>query len=377
MHSRWRALVSVLLLVALSGFVSASHAAAQPEETPPREVSVAVHTLTPFVIKNEDRWTGFTIELWDEIADRLGWTTNYVEVPDIPAQLQSVADGEVDVAAGGISITAERERQFDFSQPIIDAGLQIAVPTSHAGPSSPGLMQFLQLLFSSMMLVWLGAALVITILPAHILWFIERRHSDSTVSRSYFPGIFQAFGWGLGALAAQADSSPRHWVGRSMAILWAFVSIIFVAFYTANLTATLTVEKLEAQINGPADLYEKSVATVANTTSAAYLNSVGIPATQMASIEDCYRALRDENYDAVVFDAPVLRFYVAHQGKGIADVAGPVFQEENYGVVFQIGSELRKPVDQTLLRIREDGTYDLLEDKWFGDDGSSSASGSE
>jgi polar amino acid transport system substrate-binding protein len=165
-----------------------------------------------------------------------------------------VADERADVGAAAISITAERERSFDFSQPILNAGLQILVPANDRGASTPGLRNFLNLLFSKTMLVWLAAALAITVIPAHIVWLIERRHANTIVSKSYFPGILQAFAWGLGTLAAQSDSFPRHWFTRLLSILWAFVSIIFVAFYTATLTTTLTVQKFEVQIRGPADL---------------------------------------------------------------------------------------------------------------------------
>ena len=61
-----------------------------------------------------------------------------------------------------------------------------------------------------------------------------------------------------------------------MAIVWAFVGIIFVAFYTATLTATLTVQKFDSRINGPSDLFGTRVATVAHTTSAEYLQELGI-----------------------------------------------------------------------------------------------------
>ena len=158
-----------------------------------------------------------------------------------------------------------------------------------------------------------------------------------------------------------------------MAIVWAFVGIIFVAFYTATLTATLTVQKFDSRINGPSDLFGKRVATVAHTTSAEYLRELGIKASEMKSTDDAFRALRDGDDDAVVFDAPVLRYYVAHEGDGVAQIAGPVFQAEDYGFLFRIGSDLRKQIDQTLLTMREDGTYDQIKQKWFGNDETSTA----
>ena len=50
----------------------------------------------------------------------------------------------------------------------------------------------------------------------------------------------------------------------------------------------------------------------------------------------------------------------------VANTAGTVFQNEDYGIAFRPG-EKRKKVDEALLSIREDGTYDLIKSKWFGE----------
>jgi ABC-type amino acid transport substrate-binding protein len=68
----------------------------------------------------------------------------------------------------------------------------------------------------------------------------------------------------------------------------------------------------------------------------------------------------------VVFDAPVLRYHVANDGAGLMELAGPIFQTEDYGIAFPNGSELRKQADSALLSMREDGTYELIKQKWFG-----------
>ena len=86
----------------------------------------------------------------------------------------------------------------------------------------------------------------------------------------------------------------------------------------------------------------------------------------MPRIEDCYAGLRNHTFEAVVFDAPVLSYYVAHDGAGIAELAGPIFKDEDYGILFPVGSDLGEQVDQALLSVQEDGEYDLLMQKWFG-----------
>ena len=363
MAARLRAVITVLLLLLTIAGMPGLVASASVQ---PRPVTVATHDLAPFVTTEKTIKSGFTIDILDQIAKRQNWAINYVDVGTVKEQLTAVTDSRADAAAGAISITAERTQSFDFSQPTLNAGLQIAVPAGASGPSSPGLIDFLRLLFSKSILIWLGAALVLTVVPAHVIWLVERRHSDSMVSKSYFPGIFQAFGWGLGMLAAAPDDAPRHWFTRSMALLWAFVSIIFVAYYTATLTANLTVEKFDDQITSPSNLFGKRVCTVANTTSSAVLRTMGIKTDDVSSIEQCYSGVHDHKFDALVFDAPVLQYYATTDGAGAIRLAGPIFQEEDYGIAFHNGSDLRKEADEALLSMREDGTYDLIKQKWFG-----------
>ena len=356
------ALIAVLLVAGIAGLpalIPQAHAE-------PRALTVATYDVEPFVITQGAVKYGFTIDILDEIAKRTGWTYTYLDTGDVPGLLNAVRDGRADFAASNISITAEREKVFDFSQPIIAAGLQMIVPASSTERVQPGLVEFLKLLFSKTMVVWLLAALALTVLPAHIIWLMERGDPESMVDRAYFPGIFQAFGWGLGMLAAAPFDPPRQWPIRMVVVLWTFVSIIFVAYYTAILTTNLTVAKISSQISAPADLIGKKVCTVANTTSTAALTKLGVDHTGLPQVEDCYRGLEQGQFEAVVYDAPVLDYYVTHSGAGIAALAGPVFKDEDYGIVFPIGSKLKEEADAALLSMQEDGQYELIKKKWFG-----------
>jgi polar amino acid transport system substrate-binding protein len=73
------------------------------------------------------------------------------------------------------------------------------------------------------------------------------------VSEAYFPGIFEAVYWALSTLTTQAEAMPRQWVGRALSIFWMFGGVVFVAFYTAQLTTALTVEQIRGGIDGPGD----------------------------------------------------------------------------------------------------------------------------
>jgi len=363
---RLPATLAVLLIVAAIGVLPATTPRA---DAAPRQVTVATRDLTPFVMNQDSVRTDFTIDLLNEIAKHTEWRYTYVDFDNVQGLLNAVANGRADLGAAAVSITADRAKQFDFSQPMLNAGLQIIAPVSNTERVQPGLFDFLKLLFSKTMAVWLWAALVLTIVPAHIIWVMERGDPESMVSKSYFPGIFQSFGLGLGMLAAAPFDSPRQWPIRTITILWTFISIIFIAHYTAILTTNLTVERIKSQISSPTDLVGKRVCTVVNTTSAPALSKIGVQHTAAQQIEDCYTGLENDSFDAVVFDAPVLQYYVAHRGAGVADVAGPIFKNEDYGIVFPIGSDLRREFDDALLSVQEDGEFDRLKRKWFGTGG--------
>ncbi len=341
---------------------------AQPALAQNHTVNVAVRVLPPFVVQQQDgKLSGFSVDLWNAIAVKRHWTTHFDVVPDVDAQLAAVAAKKDDVAVGAVSITADRDLRYDFSQPILSGGLQILTRTQKAGPETTAFESLMKLLFSPSVLVWLGIAVGLTIVPAHVVWFLERRHPEGMIgSKSYFPGIFQAFFWGMGTLATQADSMPRHWGSRIVAVLWMFTSVVFVAFYTATLTASLTVQQFRSAINGPDDLPGKAVATVAGTISADYLHDAGVKATAFPSVDAAVSALGDKKVDAVVYDAPVLQYVANGDNSGKIGVVGPVFHAGDYGYAFYNSSPLRKDVDSTLLGLRESGDYDTISAKWFG-----------
>ncbi len=77
--------------------------------------------------KQGDQLTGFSIDLWNEIAARLKLTTNYQAVSDAGTLLASLRTKNADVIVSGLFYSTERDREFDFSYPIMKAGLQVTL----------------------------------------------------------------------------------------------------------------------------------------------------------------------------------------------------------------------------------------------------------
>jgi polar amino acid transport system substrate-binding protein len=159
---------------------------------------------------------------------------------------------------------------------------------------------------------------------------------------------------------------PKSNWGRVVAIFWMFTGIAFVAYFTATVTASMTVQQLQGDINGPDDLIGKRIATVSGSTSEKFLRERGIQVRGFAQFEGAADALQENQVQAVVFDAPVLLYYMANKGKDKVHVVGPIFRRENYGIAFPAGSPWRRRVNYALLKLKEEGTYESLYNKWFG-----------
>ncbi len=365
---KWRhvifAMLLVLGLVTSNLLVPQTTIAQSPSPTSPKSgvLRVATRLLPPFAIENNGSYTGFSIELWQKIAAELGKTSNIVVYPTLPEVLSAVENSKVDVAIAAISITAEREQKLDFSYPMFNTGLQILVRTPQKSGFVPNLLRDL---VSPVFLQLFGLAVAMVVVAAHIIWILERRHPKSAIDEAYFPGIFQAAWWAAATLATQAEEMPKGALGRLMAVFWMFIAVVFVAYFTATVTTSMTVQTLQGDIKSLDDLQSRTVATTAGSTAAEFLKTKQIKTLALDTIEAAYDALLNKQADAVIFDAPVLMYYASREGKGNVQLVGNILREESYGIAVPNDSPYRKLINSALLKLRENGTYQALYDVWF------------
>ncbi len=331
------------------------------------EIRAVTFVVQPFVIEKGGRLTGFSIDLWNEVAARLAVKTSYRVKTEAPAVFDALRTSEADVAVSAIFYTSERDREFDFSYPILNAGLQVMVPSEGRSASEGPLRQFLRVLFSPGMIYWLAAALLLILLPAHVIWLLDRRTEEGvSQGTKYFPAIFDALIWSAEALVSQAQQMPRRRVARLLGILWLFTGVVFVAFFTAQLTATVTVEQLRGSINGPEDLAQRKVGAGLGSPAIPYLRGIGAHVQEFKQVDEMIAALLSRQIDAVVGGAPILRYYASHELLGNVRVVGPEFMRGDLGFVVLLNSPLRKRISSALVTMHEDGTYQRIHEKWFG-----------
>ncbi|BCM91298.1 hypothetical protein IAD21_03164 [Abditibacteriota bacterium] len=115
---------------------------AQPKTPAPTSAPVASQTLrvatreiAPFVTMHDGQLTGFSIELWNAISEKLGTKPTWEVQPNVKGIVDDVESGKAQVGIAAISITAKREQVLDFSQPMFDSGLQIMTKGQASQPS--------------------------------------------------------------------------------------------------------------------------------------------------------------------------------------------------------------------------------------------------
>jgi polar amino acid transport system substrate-binding protein len=348
--------VSILLFLCILVLVPAGMV--RPQEKP---LMVAVEVMAPCVMKSDKAYTGFEIELWEEISKDLGLESAYYET-NMDGIFKDLIKGNAHVGFSCITITHEREKRVDFSHHTLDSGLRILVLNKKAF----SLIQPIKSLFSPLVIKAIAYLGLFIIICGHVFWWVEK--GKHLISENYFPGIFQAFWYVMVTMTTvgYGDIVPRKWVGRVMAFLVMLIGISFFGWAIAQLSSVITLQKLHSDITDKQDLRNKMVATVAGTTSIDALDDLGAIVVPVKVIDKAIEKLLQNKVDAVVFDSPTILYYAHNEEPGKVAVVGNLFDPQYYGFLFPQGSELREPVNRALLKLRKTGQYDRIFNKWFG-----------
>ncbi len=350
-------------------------AAAEPDKEK-ITLRVATKPFAPFVMLEGDKYTGFSIDLWDAIAKQLNvkyeFNVEYefLNVETVGELIEIIREKKADVGIAGISMTAKREEKVDFSYSFFRSGLQIMTLNEYeSDPSLSSSMRNLgAIILHPIHLQPIIILLMVFFVLGNIIWFLERHHNPN-FSPKYLQGIWDGFWWAAVTVTTvcYGDKTPKRFVGQFFGILVVLTGCIFFASFTAAITAKLTVQQLRNSINDINDLIDKQVATVESSTAYYYLKERKLKNVfEYGDIIQAYEALKNHQVDAIIYDAPVLQYYKYQEDKPTTKLVGSIFKIENYAIVFPTGSRYKEKINLILLQLQENGEYDKLKEKWFG-----------
>ncbi|MEI7839421.1 MAG: transporter substrate-binding domain-containing protein [Methylococcaceae bacterium] len=357
-------LIAVFFLTHVAAFASAAENTA-PSNVPAKKLTIGIKQIAPFVIKSpEGTFSGISIDLWRELAIDMNLNYEFVEY-DLNGLINALSDGTVDIGIAALSVTPEREEKFDFSQPYYHTGLGIAVSTDSSYSSSTFLTSLLSwdvaktILYLALMLLSVG----------FLVWVFERSKNPNHFGGGVVKGVASGFWWSAVSMTTigYGDKYPITLGGRLVALFWMFTAILMISTFTATMSSSITVNKLQSAINSPDDLAKIKVGTVKNSTSEKYLNKNNRNYEGYKTASESLEALSQKKVGAVVYDIATLQYLVNTEFNGVLRVLPVTFEKQNYAIALPLNSPMRKQINHALLNKLSQPNWQSILYRYLGD----------
>ncbi|KAI4354180.1 hypothetical protein L6164_003072 [Bauhinia variegata] len=225
---------------------------AYPNDGKPLRIAIQNAFFKEILYQAEGNGTyyGFCIDVFTAALNLLPYRITYQILPSIHGQhyptgtelLHMVQMGEYDAVVGDISITTDRMRMVDFTQPYTDSGLVVVAPIRKLNSSTWAFLRP----FTPMMWCVTGLSFLMVGL---VIWILEHRRNDD------FRGpprkqVITILLFSFSTLSSSQREKTVTNLSRFVLIVWLFVVLILNSTYTASLSSILTVEQLSSNIKG-------------------------------------------------------------------------------------------------------------------------------
>lgn len=331
----------------------------EPERIP---VRVGLREAPPFAMRDASgEWTGIAVDLWDAVAARCNFSFEY-ETFLLADLLEALESGKIDVAVAPLTITAEREKAFDFTLPFMQSGLVIATEVQAAG-----LWQSIKRFVSLPFLQAAGALAFIIAVFGVLIWWFERQ-KNPMFGGTTAEGIGSGFWWSAVTMTTvgYGDKAPVTFGGRIVGLIWMFAAIIIISGFTASIASSLTVGNLQSRIEGLDDLRGEKVGVIEASSAANFLDGENIRYRSFPTLEALIAALQAGRVVAVVHDRPILRYELEQLEIEHISVLPELLAPQSYALALKSASPLRESVNQSLLEVTQDAIWIDILMKYFG-----------
>lgn len=329
------------------------------------ELVVGTRVAPPFSMKGEDgAWEGISIDLWRHVAERLHLKYRIVERGSVQDLVNAVASGQVDVAVAALTVTADRLKVMDFTQPFFETGLGVAVPRSGITAWLPVVRTFQSFRFLQAVLVMLSIALLV----GTLIWIFERReneHYGGGAMRGFVAGAW----WSAVAMtqAGAAQHGPRSTPGRALAVVWMVASVAIIWVFIAGITSALTTQRLRGIVHSRNDLRSMRVGAVAGSSTVDFLVNQRIAFRPYRTVADGLHAAESGQIDAFVYDRPLLA-WMLQQDFSRLELTPVTLDNQSYAIALRPNSALREKLDIELLDTLGSEWWEQTQFRYLGHD---------
>lgn len=272
-----------------------------------KELRIGMRSSPPFIIMDQDSYSGLSVELWEKIAAEKDYSFTYVPYDDLGDLLEAIEKNEVDLSINPLTVTSERLTKFSFTQPYFISGMAIAVRAKMHN----NILLVLRNLISAEFLTAVFLLFMVIFIFGFIVWLIERGKNPGQFEKGW-KGLGHGLWWSAVTMTTvgYGDKSPATAWGRIVSVIWMFTAVIIISSFTASISASLTYNQITLNVRGLSDLHNVAVGTVRNSSTSEFLSESGIKHRNYETLGEAMNALESERITAVVYDEPLLSYLI-------------------------------------------------------------------
>ncbi|GAB1608273.1 glutamate receptor ionotropic, kainate 2-like [Argonauta hians] len=346
---------------------------------------IVINEVMPFIrydkIKRE--YTGFCFDVLKKIASILNFKYEIITVdenkcdqssfnknPSLDCLVKQLVSGNASMAIGAIPMSSKKEMIVSSSYGILTSKTSILI--HRPKPES----QFFQFLSPFSPNLWYS--LVLFMLVVTMALYLMTRY-DQTQDKSNFD-LKESLWYSLNVLLNNGtEYSPQTTSTRTIIAFYWFCILIINAAYTANLTAFLTKQRSDQSIKSIRQLVDQSEYKYGvlkySDLKGFFESSKRDPYERMwlqmhtemdevviENVEDAIDKVRNTNF-ALINDQIVNEYYAGKYCE--LESHTQHIEEKTYAFAFPKGAPYREEINRVLLEIKENGTLDVIKQRWF------------
>jgi hypothetical protein len=259
------------------------------DSKPEAKLKVAVSERPPYCFREGDKWTGLSIALWEQVAQRLGLSYEYLDVP-LSKIAQSLVKGGCDLTPL-LGLSQEQALQLRYTQPYLVS--QGALLTRRECAVREMMMLGKHLLNRQMLMI-MGLMLVGMMIFSIILLLIEKRRREDHFPGSRLKGFGSALWFSASTMTTVGYGDTTHLspLSRVVTFLWMLFGVLVIAVFTGSVSSSLTMSDITAGIIHFQEINRFDTGVLKGSKMDELLESRGIPATRYDSLKAGLDALR-------------------------------------------------------------------------------------
>ncbi|KAG4388564.1 hypothetical protein GLYMA_09G197100v4 [Glycine max] len=324
-------------------------------------------------VQGTDMFKGFCIDVFLSAVNLLPYAVPYKFVsygdgdsnPSNTELVRLITAGVFDAAVGDITITTERTKMVDFTQPYIESGLVVVASVKKTDSNAWAFLTP----FTPMM--WTVTA-VFFLLVGAVVWILEHRLNDD------FRGppkqqMVTILWFSFSTMFFAHRENTVSTLGRFVLLIWLFVVLIINSSYTASLTSILTVQQLSSPVKGIESLIssKEPIGYLQGSFTRTYLiDEIGIDESRLVPLktpEETTEALKKGPQKGGVAAYVDERAYIELFLSSRCDysIVGQEFTRNGWGFAFPRDSPLAVDLSTAILELAENGDLQRIHDKWL------------